>query len=156
MTKRKNKPLYHRPSNFHQWGENDWDEAGLHRAISFITRVLRTIGRIGVHSKEKYGTARISVYFFHGTLFCLLYPGYVWYGFLPRPLRGPLCQWKAPEAVTRIIQRYQALVYRATYKVAFARWPHLWLELGANAEHGLLNLDARSFGWYSPGQEEKE
>jgi hypothetical protein len=46
----------------HYWGDEDFDWASLYAAISEATDIMRVFGRIGVHSKEKYGTARWSVY----------------------------------------------------------------------------------------------
>lgn len=149
------KTLYHRPGTHHEWGQDDWDEKGLNNAGRFIYWMLTRIGRIGCHHKEKWGTLRVSTYFYYGTFFCLLYPGYVSYARIPKWLQPILCHWRAPECAIRMVRAYQIAVYKLTYRIAFARWPHLWLEIGWDSQHELLGIDARSFGWHTAGKEEK-
>jgi len=149
------KPLFHRPKGSHLWGDEDCDWDGLYDAERFIRTWLTRLGRIGVHSKEKFGTLRASVYFWDGTLFSLIYPGYIWYGFLPKWLHPILCRKHAPKWLRHLLHKWQRLVYRAVYRTAFAAWPHLWIEIGTDAQHELLGLDSRSFGWHTVSEEDR-
>jgi hypothetical protein len=150
------KPLYHVPNNFHHWDDPDCDWEGLYASHDFIYTWLTRLGRISVHSKEKFGSIRVSVYFWDGTAFGLIWPSKMWYGFLPKWLQPILCHWRAPRHLVHLVHKWQRFVYRAVYRLAFARWPHLWLELGMHAQHELLGLDSRSFGWQTVGEEDKE
>ena len=149
------KPLFHRPKGFHRWGDPDCDWAGLYAAEHFIHKWLTRLGRIGVHSKEKFGSIRASVYFWDGTAFGLIWPGRVWYGFLPKWTHPILCRNHSPKWLRHLLHKWQRLVYRAVYRTAFAVWPHLWVEIGADAQHELLNIDNRSFGWQTVSEEDE-
>ena len=150
------KPLLHKPATHHVWGDEDCDWSGLYEAERLLYTLLKRLGRIGVHSKEKWGTIQVSTYFWDGTLYGLLWPGRVWYGFIPKWLQPLLCRWRAPRCLRHLVHKWQRLVYRAVYRAAFAAWPHLWLEIGMNCHHELLGLDDRSFGWHTVGEENKE
>jgi hypothetical protein len=146
----------HRSDSFHEWGDEDCDWSGIYAAERFLYTWLKRLGRIGVHSKEKYGTIRASVYFWDGTLYSLIWPGRVWYGFLPKWLQPLLCRTRAPKWLRRRMYTWQTFIYREVYRAAFAKWPHLWLEIGHDCQHELLGLEAESFGWVTAGKEEEE
>lgn len=124
----------------HNWGDEDFDWNGLYEAEHFIVKIL-SLARIGAHAKEKYGTLRLTPYFFSGSLHSILYPGYVYcqYKFL-RDLR-----WKAdvyfwPDffyytGVTWIIFHLQKPVYILAYYLAVKKWPHLKNEICVHSDY---------------------
>lgn len=64
----------------HTWGDDWFRKHGtdLSNAIYECMKFWSRWGRLGSHGKEKYGTFRDHVYFWHGGLHSLVWPGYVW------------------------------------------------------------------------------
>ena len=99
----------------HDWSDKNFDWVSLNKAISTGDFIMTTFGRIGVHSKEKYGTARWDVYLFNGTLHSITHPGYVgsnypkwlWKFDSYRPLRF----------LSPIIQVWQKLLIKLTFNI---------------------------------------
>ena len=46
---------------YHVWGDEDFDWEALDKAIDQGTWLMEKLGRIGVHSKEKWGSIRWSI-----------------------------------------------------------------------------------------------
>ena len=111
----------------HYWSDKDFDWNALNEAINYIHNRLNKLARIGVHSKEKYGTARISCYFVH-SIHSLTHPGYV-YSQYPKWL------WKFDvyygsqilyyTGLLWLIFKWQKFIYVDTYKKAVKKWPHI-------------------------------
>jgi hypothetical protein len=125
----------------HYWGDDDFDWNGLNEAIDFITKHLRR-WRMGVHSKEKYGCADISVGFGIRSLHELIWPGYVWRQW-PRNKLGDLL-WHADiywwPTLFAPLNRWVVVplhkrAYRAAYRQATQRWPHLISEVAGSADY---------------------
>lgn len=111
----------------HNWGDEDFDWNALYDAEKIINFWCRKIGRVGIHSKEKYGTLRASVYFWRGSLHELLYPGYVSSQF-------PQWLWKfdifyitkyMPKWIINLFFKYQKLIYKFAYYRAMKKYPHI-------------------------------
>ena len=47
----------------HHWGDEDFDWDSLYKAETELRRIMKRYGRIGIHSKEKYGTLRFDIFF---------------------------------------------------------------------------------------------
>jgi len=122
---------------YHVWGEKDFDWDSLYEAINIGTRMMKRLGRIGVHSKEKYGTARWSLYFFDGTLHSFTHPGYV-YNQYPKWLWKLNCRLKLPKLLRRPIQSYQAFIVKITFSYLCYKFPHIIDEIISDAPRELL------------------
>lgn len=125
----------------HRWGDTDFDWEALNEAINFITDYLRR-WRMGVYSKEKWGCADISVMFGWRCLHDAIWPGYC-YRQWGRHALGDLL-WHAdiywwPTLLAPlnklVIVPLHKRAYRAAYKEATQRWPHLRDEVLGNADY---------------------
>lgn len=124
----------------HLWGDEDFDWEGLNDAINFITRYLRRY-RMGVHSKEKWGRADISVSFGISSLHELIWPGYCFRQWGKHKLgdllwRADIYFWPrvfAPLNVAVLVPLHKYAYCRA-YMLASRRWPHLINEVAGNAD----------------------
>lgn len=118
----------------HRWGDEDFDWESLYHAIEEISSYF-TKWRLGNHSKEKYGTARISIYFFNGSLFELCYPGYVSYW--PWKNYSKLLKFDIYYVpiifrflgLTKLIRYFQYKVYSRGYNLAIKKYPHIKKEI---------------------------
>jgi len=63
----------------HVWGDDWFEENGedLGNAIHYCIDFWKKWGRIGSHGKEKWGRFDQYLYFWDGSLFGLIWPGYV-------------------------------------------------------------------------------
>ena len=122
----------------HDWSEEGFDWKGLDRAISMIADFCRRWGRIGAHAKEKYGTARVYVSFWDGTLHGLIYPGCA-YSQFPQWLWVFDLTWirrfTRLTKIHRIVHWWQKRVYGWAYLRALKRFPRLHLEILVCADH---------------------
>lgn len=118
----------------HYWGDEDFDWAALNKAEKII-RFWAKIGRIGMHTKEKYGTLRASTYFWDGSLHSLIYPGYVYSQF-------PDWLWKLdfklrrfiPSVLIKGVQYLQIPFYTLGYYRAMKKFPHIKTEICVDAD----------------------
>lgn len=121
----------------HYWGEEDFDWDSLYKAERELCRIMTRYGRIGVHSKEKYGTLRFSIYFCNGTLHSLTHPGYV-------RSRYPKWLWKFDvtheplKLITPVINLWQKLILQYAFTVVCNKYPHIVKEIVSDAPEGLL------------------
>ncbi len=124
----------------HCWGDEGVDWKGINDAAEFIGTNLRRWGRIGVRDyKEKWGTVRVYCtlgwYQFH----CITHPGCGW-------SRYPQWLWvwdihhgsKIVALINPIVERYHAWLYRAVYRLAVKKWPHLKAEILTAADYDEL------------------
>lgn len=123
----------------HTWGD-DWPYwEDLNRAIHFIWWVCTKIGRIGVHSKEKYGTHRMTTYFWNGSFHSLIYPGYC-YSQFPQWLWTfdiyyitKFMQWlRFP---IWIVFQYQRCVFALAFYIAMKKHPHIADEIASDVDY---------------------
>jgi hypothetical protein len=131
---------------YHDWSDETFDWGNLNKAIHFVTDICRKYGRLGMHSKEKYGTFRDHVYAYDGTVHSLIWPAYVY------------SQWKSKLAykldnqvfrrisnysgLTWLILRWQRCVYNFAIQTVCRRYPHLIDELTVMLDH---------YAWVTPG-----
>ena len=126
------------PSHF--WGDEWFEKHGndLEAAIRYCTDVWRKWGRIGSHSKEKYGSMRDHVRFYGAwwAVYELVKPGYMYYS-------GPKWFYKTDLFLGRIIvflrlylpvQWYQAQVYNYAVQQACKRYPEIIDEIVADLD----------------------
>jgi hypothetical protein len=128
----------------HYWGDEDFDWTALSSAISDMSGFMRRWGRLGVHSKEKYGTARLYMYPYCGGLFSLFYPGYVSYWpWSSKKHIGKYLMWleyKVFQPVSRLLKLYvpinwwQLKVYNWAYQRALKKYPQVAEEIIEDAD----------------------
>jgi len=122
----------------HNWSDKRFDWKALGQAIKTCDWICSKIGRIGMHSKEKYGTFRNTAYFFNGELHSLIYPGYAYNQF-------PDWLWKldiyvSPKlfkytGLTWLINRYQRLVYGFAYWYVMQKHFHIVDEIACDMQN---------------------
>jgi hypothetical protein len=122
-------------SDYHEWGDEDFDWEGLNNAGQYIQYYCAKYGRIGIHQKEKYGTLRADTYF-SGTVHDLIWPGHYYTHYAHDALRkldydfSYYSRW-----LFKLINVYQRFIYRLVYKRAVKKWPHLIEEILVDADH---------------------
>lgn len=121
----------------HYWGDEDFDWASLYAAINEATEIMTVFGRIGVHSKEKYGTARWSIFFCNNRLHSLTHPGYM-YSRYPGWLWRFDLKYEPLRFVAPLIRAYQKQVLQFAFKYICYKYPHIQEELLQDAPAELL------------------
>lgn len=121
----------------HYWGDEDFDWDSLYSAISEASKIMRRYGRIGVNSKEKYGTARWYLYFCDGSLHSFTHPGHMYSRYAKwlwqfdvrnRPLRF----------ITPVINFWQKQVAQFAFNYVCNKYPHIIKEIISDAPEKLL------------------
>lgn len=127
--------------NYHEWGDTDFDWEALGKAEQIVNRVCNKWFRLGVHTKEKYGTLRCSVYPFDGSLHSITHPGYVYCQY-PKWLWNINCSmsyWGSRRPYSwfvRLIIMFQMHVgYRLAYYIAMKKYPHIAEEICVDADY---------------------
>ena len=124
----------------HDWSDENFDWKSLSEAETLGCKLMKRIGRIGVHSKEKYGIIRLDLYLSDGSLHSLTHPGYVASQY-PKWLWGLNCKFKLPKLLLRPIQLYQALIIKLTFSYLCYKYPHIIDEIIMDAPRDLLSKD---------------
>ena len=133
----------------HIWGDTDFDWDGLNDALHIIWKTCRW-ARLGAHVKEKYGSARVTPWFWDGSLHSLLYPGYVycqykdrWFGignilwWCDIYLFPKIAKWTG---LLSIIFWIQKKVYNLAFQRALKKHPHIRDEILADVDfHELID-----------------
>ena len=122
--------------NYHEWGDEDFDWKALNEAAQYLEKYCKRWARLGIWTKEKYGTLRVSVtcaYFMeYGFLHHIFYPGYCSYRW-PRWFRiyidWPFGKVMRILGVVRLLQIYQHAVLKFFWKRAAKKWPHISEEI---------------------------
>lgn len=123
----------------HSWyTDNDnIDWKGIGDCANYIQEYLQKWGRIGVHTKEKYGRVDVSLSTGWHQLHSITHPGYA-YSQYPRWLWELDCNylWRIVSKIP--IHGYRLWLVRRCYRNALAKWPHLREEIlhGAPSELG--------------------
>ena len=120
----------------HFWGDKDFDWNALNQAGTYLSTRCKKWARLGLWTKEKYGTLRVSTTcaFFdqYGFIHHIFYPGYVRYCF-PRWFRKyidyPVSYCLDKIGVVWLVQMYQQAVLKHFWKRAAAKWPHIAEEI---------------------------
>jgi len=124
--------------SMHQWGDEDVDWAGINNAAYYISDFCRRWGRLGGHSKEKYGTVRFYANFGASSLLSLSHPGYMHYGPYPNWLSYLDIYYGYNflkyTGVQFIFSKLQPVVYNMAYNNALKKWPHLRAEILCDAD----------------------
>lgn len=124
----------------HYWGDEDFDWDSLYKAESELRYIVKRYGRIGVHSKEKYGTLRWNFFFFNGTLHSFTHPGYV-YSQYPKWLWRFDVTHEPLKLITPLINFWQKLVLQYAFTVVCNKYPHILKEIINDAPARILPCD---------------
>ena len=120
----------------HIWGDEDFDWKALDDAGNYIHKNCRRWARMGIWTKEKYGTLRISTtcaYFSeYDVINHLFYPGYVRYMF-PNWFRlyidWPIGKILRFFGIIGLLQKYQTFILKFFWNKAAKKWPHIAEEI---------------------------
>lgn len=128
----------------HIWGDKDFDWAALDEASIYLETKCRRWARLGIRTKEKYGTLRMCTtcaYWSYWPIYDLVYPGRMYYRW-PKWVMGwieyPLAEVFMFLRITQLVNCYQNAVLRHFWKKAAKKWPHIAAEI-------LVEYD-----WYFP------
>ena len=120
----------------HIWGDDDFDWKALDDACQYLEKNCRRWARLGVWTKEKYGTMRVSTTCAYVTeydlLHNLIYPGYariVWPKWFRSYIDWPLGKALGFVGIIRLIQRYQNKTLKFFWNRAAKKWPHIKEEI---------------------------
>lgn len=121
----------------HDWSDKSFDWKSLNKAEILGNKIMKRLARIGIHSKEKYGTIRWSLYLFNGTLHSLTHPGYV-YSQYPKWLWSFDVRNKPLKFLQKPINLYQKLIVALTFEYLVYKYPHITDEIISDAPRELL------------------
>lgn len=119
----------------HEWGDEAFDWKGLDDAGYYIQSNCRRWARLGIWTKEKYGTLRVNTtcaYWNYWPLQSLFYPGHAYYRWSRWMIGGieyPLAKVLMFLRITRLVNRYQRAVLKYFWKRAAKKWPHISKEI---------------------------
>jgi hypothetical protein len=124
----------------HEWGDNSFDWKSLYEAERIGGKLMERFARIGVNSKEKYGTIRWDLYLFNGTMHSLTHPGYV-YSQYPKWLWAFDVYYEPLRFLKPLIIPWQKLVVKLTFLYLSKRYLHIVDEIISDAPRELLTKD---------------
>jgi len=115
----------------HLYGDEDFDWNALHKAEEYLNRRCRQFGRVGLWTKEKFGTLRVGTtcaFLTCWPIYNLVKPGYAYYRW-PRwfmlyvdwPL-GDFLEWAR---ISRLVRAYQKAVLKHFWLRAAKKWPQV-------------------------------
>ncbi len=120
----------------HIWGDPDFDWEALDKASTYLQKNCKRWARLGLWTKEKYGTLRVSTtcaYFTeYDFIHHIFYPGYAYYPW-PKWFRTyidwPFGKLMGKLGVVWLLQKYQHKVLRFFWLRAATKWPHISEEI---------------------------
>lgn len=119
----------------HIYGDKDFDWNALHQAEDYLNRRCRQFGRVGIWTKEKYGTLRVSTtcaFFSCWPIHNLVKPGhacYRWPRWVMKYIDWPLGDVLEFIGVSRLVRKYQLAVLKHFWKKAAKKWPSVAEEI---------------------------
>lgn len=122
----------------HDRSDDSFDWKSLYEAETLANNIMKYGARIGVHSKEKYGTLRWNLYLFDGSLHNVTHPGYV-YSQYPKWLWNFDCTYRPLSFLKFIVIPYQKLVVKLTFSILAKKYPHIIDEIISDAPRELLS-----------------
>lgn len=133
----------------HLWGDPSFDWNALDAASHYLWKRCRQWARLGVWTKEKYGTLRVSTtcaYFGYWPIHNTLKPGHVcyrWPRWVMLYIDRPLGQTLEFLGISSIVRKYQNTILKFFWLRAAKKWPHIKEEI------------LSEFEWYFPTKENK-
>ena len=121
----------------HTWGDDWFKKNGkdLDDACEYLEKNCRRWARFGIHTKEKYGTLRVSTtvaYWSYWPVHGMFYPGYCYYRWPHKMIRYveyPLAALFRKTRITRLVCMYQTAVLKFFWKRAAKKWPNIAEEI---------------------------
>ena len=118
---------------YHIWGDEDFDWDALGQAEHMLNKIARR-WRIGIHTKEKYGTLRCSVYLFDGSLHSIVYPGHVYIRWHNKYIKSWDRKLAYPNNfiyayIVGKVQYLQLCILRMAYRKVIKKYPHIEAEI---------------------------
>src|SRR5690349_16514927 len=125
----------------HDWSDETFDWNALNEAAFYLHKRCRQFARMGIHTKEKWGTLRVSttVAWFteYDFIHNIFYPGHAWIRW-PKWFRvyvdWPFGKLMGKIGVVRLLQWYQLNILKFFWKRAAKKWPHISKEILAEYE----------------------
>jgi len=120
---------------YHEWGDKDFDWDALNEAAWYLQNRCRQFARMGIYTKEKYGTLRVSTtsaYWTYWPVHSLVYPGYCYYQWpkwMITYIEYPLAKLFMAIGITKLVNKYQHAVLKYFWKRAAKKWPHIAEEI---------------------------
>jgi hypothetical protein len=124
----------------HYWGDKTFDWNSLYEAERELRHIMIRYGRIGVHSKEKYGTLRFEIFFCDGTLHSITHPGYFRSQY-PKWLWCFDLDYRPLRFLTPLINFWQKLVLQYAFTIVCNKYPHIRDEIINDAPENILPCD---------------
>lgn len=123
----------------HNWGATNVDWKGLNDAAYFLGEFMRKWGRMGVHTKEKYGTVRASCMFGWHSIHDLTHPGYAYIQYKRNGILWKLAYSRRVmplifQVLNLVVRPYHVWLYRRAYRLAISKWPLLREEILLGAD----------------------
>lgn len=123
-------------SPYHDWSDTDFDWKALDEAAFYLENKCRKWGRLGIWTKEKYGTLRVSTtcafaksYDF---LHCLVYPGrcYIrWPKWFRVYVDWPIGKTLKFLGIIWVFHKYQLWILKHFWLKAAKKWPSVATEI---------------------------
>ena len=120
----------------HDWNDTGFDWMALDHAAKYLQDNCRKWARMGIWTKEKYGTLRVSTtcawLLEHDFLHSLIWPGHSWIHwpvwfrcYVDWPL-GKLLRWLG---IIKLAHKYQLWILKRFWLKAAKKWPHIKEEI---------------------------
>ena len=121
------------------WGDDSHDWKGLYEAERLINNIV-SFGRVGLNSKEKYGSIRYNFSLFDGTIHSITHPGHYYLRF-PKYMYDIVMGRRLLLPLLPIIRPIQVALVKLAFTIAARRYPHLTKYIITDAPTELLPLD---------------
>lgn len=124
----------------HHWGDKNFDWDSLYKAEEELGFIMEKLGRVGVHSKEKFGTLRFTLFLCDGTIHSLTHPGYC-YNQFPKwawsiTMNKKVLGWIAP-----VVRFWQRQVIKTAFSIVCSKYSHIQDEIIEDMPKNLLPID---------------
>lgn len=119
---------------FHYWGD-DFDWNSLYEAEKEIRRIVR-FARVGLNSKEKYGTLRYDFRLFEGSIHSITHPGHYYIRY-PKHMYG-FVTTRFLSFLEPLICSIQVAFIKLAFTIVCRRYPHIVKEIVSDAPPELL------------------
>lgn len=119
---------------YHDWSEEEFDWNALDEAAFYLEDKCRKWGRVGIWTKEKYGTLRVSTTcaLEYDFLHSVIYPGHAhirWPNWFRCYVDWPIGKVLRCLGVIKLINKYQTWILRYFWVKAASKWPHIKEEI---------------------------